>query len=229
MQTRQSSRTFFQILTVVCIAGLLAVLWKQRTDLARIKKEYGQLREHNAGLQENSTLSRTDPSQLAVAPAPMQTQAPEGVAGVKTDASPPLQDTAALPPTPPTPDPAQNRLALAGTEVKPISGGLVATMLFNPSNTDPLGVVAVVVRIPKTSTARILDLAPADSTAYADIGKRVSGDGKFAIFQGTPITVNALKFGLSVSRPETADVRGTCGIGPFKLEIKPSGATARGE
>ena len=52
----------------------------------------------------------------------------------------------------------------------------------------------------------------------------MSEDGKFAIFQGTPAETGEVAFDLTVSGASTADVRGTCGIHPFKLELAPGGA-----
>ena len=58
-----------------------------------------------------------------------------------------------------------------------------------------------------------------------DVAKRVTEDGKFAVFQGIAQNAETLEVSLSVSGSAVADVRGTAGIGPFDLDIGPLEAT----
>lgn len=142
------------------------------------------------------------------------------VRGVRPDSTLPMAPATAT-------TPGSNRLAFAGADVKTIHEGLVVALRFNPETTNALGEFDLVVRIPKGNSARILDLTPDDVSTFTEVSKRVSADGKFAIFQGTPQRAGAMQFGLSVSQPTTADLRGTCGIEPFELDIQPAGATPR--
>jgi len=123
------------------------------------------------------------------------------------------------------PLPKTTGLQFEGTQVAPVAGGLQATMRFSPTQEDPPGIVAVVVRLPRDSETRILDLNAAGSMQFSDITKRVSEDGKFAVFQGTAQDAASFEFALSVSGSTVADVRGTAGVGPFDLEIGPLEAT----
>jgi hypothetical protein len=99
-------------------------------------------------------------------------------------------------------------------------------MRFRATTTDPLGNVTMVVRLPRGGACRILDLNPTDSAALGSAMKRISDDGTFAVFQGTADRMDAVEFALSVSGAVTADVRGTCGIGPFDLAISADKAAA---
>lgn len=213
MKTNPISRaSLLATLPVVCLIILLVAFWIQRADLVRVRKAYGQLQEQNAGLQKNPSSSRAEPGPLAVAPA--QAQTPEAVAP-QPEAHPPAVE--------------RNRLALAGTEVTSTQGGLIATMRFSPSKTGPLGIVALAVRMPRNSTAKILDIGPVGSAVYDDSSKEVSADGKFAFFQGTLGDEKEVQLFLSVSGPTTASVRGTCGITPFELAIQVPPAKGRGK
>jgi hypothetical protein len=119
------------------------------------------------------------------------------------------------------PKPTENPLQLAQVNVGVVSEGLVATLQFNPTTDEPLDVFALVVRLPRESSARILALDAVDAARYRDIAKRISDDGKFAVFNAEPLTVKPLTLQLHVSEPVRADVRGTSGIEPFELMIEP--------
>ncbi|MBA4386614.1 MAG: hypothetical protein C0404_01455 [Verrucomicrobia bacterium] len=123
----------------------------------------------------------------------------------------------------PATSPQPGKLTLAGTAVKQTRNGLAATIRFSAGPATQPESLSLIVRLPRTGNARILDLASDDSVKYSGIGKRVSEDGKFAIFQGTPEPLSSAQFLLEVSGPTTADIRGTCGIEPFQLGIQPTG------
>ncbi|MEI7901543.1 MAG: hypothetical protein WCK89_14930 [bacterium] len=202
MKTKLPPRaSIFIILTLICIVALFVILLKQRTDLAQIKKEYGQLREQNAGLQKNLALSPAQPSPLSVAPA--QAQPPQ---------------TTPLPK--PLPEAEPNKLTLTSTLITATPNGLVATLHFTPGKTGPLGLFALAIRMPKNSNARILGLEPVGPATYSDSSKELSADGKFAFCQGTLGDEKDVQVALSVSGPTTVSVRGTCGIKPFELAIQ---------
>jgi len=219
MKTTRSYRAFIlQILPFICIAALLAGWCKQRADLDLIKKECGRLREQNAELMKNRTPSRAESSKLAPVPDQAQTEVSRLVqdpAPVKSDARIPKVDPA--------------KLALTATEVKSIAGGLVTAMRFHSCSTGQIGLVALTIRMPRNVNARILDVKPVGSATYSEDSKEVSGDGKFAFYQGSVGAETNVEFSLSVSGAATVDVIGTCGIGAFKLDIQPSGANVRGK
>jgi hypothetical protein len=205
MKTNPNSRSaLLPALSVLCFAVLLVAFWVQRADLARMRKDLGQLQEQNAGLQKSLASSRVAPEPAAAAPA----QEPAAAA--------PAQEPVA--PHPPVVEP--NRLALASSEVTSTPEGLVATLRFTPSKTGPLGLLAVAVRMPRGSDVKILGLAPVGSAAYADFSKEISEDGRFAFFQGTLGDEREVQLALSVSGPTTASVKATCGIKPFELAIQ---------
>ncbi len=120
-----------------------------------------------------------------------------------------------------------NSLILKDTSVKTVADGLVASMKFSQSSNTPLEKFAVVVRLPKTSDARILNLEPDALSNYDNVQKRISENGKFAIFMANVRDPKAISYNLALSGPETADVRGTCGIEPFALTVDASGTTVR--
>ena len=206
MLTKPNARLLL-IITLLVGVVLLSALWRQRSDLAQLKHDYGRLAEQNQALQQTLQQVRAAIARMAAAA--------------------PAAPTAAVATAHPPPAPAPNQLQWGGAEVQPIPGGLLATLEFKPTQAGPLGEVYVAVELPKTSPAKIIALAPQGATAYAHSGQRVLRDGKFAIFQGTPNAGSAIRLGLSVTGPATVDVRGTCGITPFKLDIAPTGATVR--
>lgn len=118
--------------------------------------------------------------------------------------------------TRPTPKP---KLAAGHTTVKETPRGPVATFQFSPTTTDPVGPVTIVAFLPPGSDAKILDLSPTQGTAYSEIDKRISENGWFAAFQGTPQEVTNLSFHLSVSKAAIALIKGNCGIEPFKIDL----------
>jgi hypothetical protein len=102
-------------------------------------------------------------------------------------------------------------------------------MRFSPSKTGPLGLVALVVRMPRNSDARILDLTPVGRATYTESNKELAENGKFAFFQGTlkPGDEKEVRFALKVSGPTTASMTGSCGLKPFELTIQAPPANGR--
>jgi hypothetical protein len=226
-----SSRVLIGILAAA-VAVLLLILWQQRGALTRIEEENRQLLARTQAPEAVPAAPEAPPRPTETAPA---TPLAEPESAPAREAPSPVQEQAAKPspvapmvatPTGLAPQPRSTGLSLAGTHAAPVEGGLRATMRFNPTTTEPLGVVALVARLPRNSDARILDLNPAGSMNFSDVAKRVSEDGKFAFFQGTAASAEAIEFALSVSGAAVADVRGTCGIGPLDLRIDPAGASA---
>ncbi|MFH0909304.1 MAG: hypothetical protein V1929_11120 [bacterium] len=241
MTTQPSARSIlFKTILVLGIVALAAAWWWRHEDLAQTRQELEQLtRQDRAPGQvpasDNARHEMPDPTQPAPsgpAPEPEQPQAPvvsaestAEVAPARQPAQPPKPaEELVMTPTGRAPAPRAGGLTLAGTHVAPVEGGLSTTMQFNPTTTKPIGLVAIVVRLPADGDSKILDLVPVGSMKFKDVAGRVSEDGKFAVFQGTPESVAALEFALSVSGPAVADVRGTTGIGAFSLRVGPTGA-----
>jgi hypothetical protein len=118
-------------------------------------------------------------------------------------------------------------LLLQTPEISQTPDGLLARIHFQSTLSEPPGLLALVVRIPRGSEAVIQGFNPVDETAYTDVNFRINESGKFAIFQGNPIHLNALEFNLTVSAPVTATIRGTEGIQPFEIDIDPSNPSVR--
>jgi hypothetical protein len=116
-------------------------------------------------------------------------------------------------------------IGVSDASARPVADGVVATIKFNSASNAPLEEFALVVRLPKTSDARILNLEPTDPSYFTDASTQVQPNGKFAIFKGTSKTTGSTSFNLALSAPETADVRGTSGMKPFLLKIDSSSAT----
>ena len=211
MTTKSTSRIVV-FLAVAGIAVLLAALWKQQADLARIRQDLGRLQEQNDGLRKDLKQAGVEPGQAAAAGGQGQ-----GSAAQEASAAHPV---AARPPAPEA-----NKLVLAGTEVQAIPGGLAATLKYTTSKAGPLGQVGLAVRLSRNVEARILDLAPVGPATYSDDSKTVSEDGKFAFFQGTLGEETNVQFTLSVSEPATVEIRGARGVGVLKLDIQPTAAT----
>jgi len=221
------------------LAGLLALsvvilalgLWRQSSKREQIREAIEQLTPQKQAVEQRPILQQTASAQPEVSPEKQAVEQPPVVSvgtaqvEVRTEQS---RQTKKLVPTPTgyAPEPRAGGLVLAGTHAAPTASGFSATMQFSPNITEPLGIIAVVVRLPKDSPCRILDLAVTGTTELSAVTKRVADDGKFAVFQGQAATAEAVEVALSVSDAVVADVRGTCGIGPLDLNIGPSGASA---
>ena len=217
-----SSRLLLAILIAVSL-GITIYALRQRSEARRLKHETERL-EEQIRAQSNAPAVRPDTTtpdvsspntQPMPATQPVETAAP---------AAPPKPQMV-LTPTGMAPAPGWTGLTLAGTHVAPVEGGLKTTMQFNPTTTDPLGIVAVVIRLPRDSESRIIGFEASDRESYSDVAEQISPDGKFAVFQGTQSEAKSLEFSLTVSGDAVADVRGTVGIGPFDLRISGTGAT----
>lgn len=222
-----------RIMAVVIALGVLALAgawWREHVRAARLVEENERLRaaapEAPAGARSEAIAAAPAAESVSALESPPETAALPDDAPVAESAAPAAPDTVLTPVGFARP-PRDSGLALAGTHAAPIEGGIRATMQFNPSTTENLGAVALVVRVPPDGEGRILAFGPAGSVRFAQVAARISENGKFAVFQGTPESVAALEFTLSVSAPVVADVRGTTGIGAFDLVIDGSGAQAR--
>jgi hypothetical protein len=214
----------------VAVTGFLATLlvlalWRQGKELERIRTENDWLKAQALAAEQGARAERVARAVPLVEP---DDPSPPTDAGrpPRAAAAPGLTEPMVMTPTGLAPPPRTTGLTLAGTHVMPIAGGLQATLQFHPTPDEPPGMVALVVRLPRDSASRILDLDTFGSAPLSEVSRRVSEDGKFAVFQATADTAAPIAFALSVSGAVTADVRGTTGIGPFDLEISPLQANA---
>ncbi len=212
MTTSNSSTGRVLIIALIsCIAVLAFVVLRQRSELKKLAGE-------KVAAAEKETVPPEVTGETAKEPAAEPVIAPVAAAQ-------PVENLVSTPTGMARP-PLETGLALSGTHVVPVEGGLKVSMRFNPTIAQPMGLVAIVVRLPVDGPSRILDLQPQGASKFADVSARVAENGKFAVFQGTPEAVEALEFALSVSEPTVADVRGTTGIGEFDLAISATGAKA---
>ncbi|MEI6563151.1 MAG: hypothetical protein WCO42_02450 [bacterium] len=209
MSTNKPSRTvFLRGITMVGIALLLLLLWRQQSELARLKTNYNQLQDQNLALLNNSLQPQP--------PTPAQTPAP-----VK-------QNVVITSPVPSPSHTDKNLLVFTGTEVQQTTNGLIAIMRFKPSKTGPLGLVAMSVRLPSDIDSTIQSIAPVGTTKYEDSDSTVSENGRFAFFQGTLGDEKDVAIALGVSGSAQAFIKGSCGINAFQLDIQPTNATVLG-
>lgn len=233
-------RLIATVLVVAGIAALLLVFWRQQSELTRLREAYSQLAAQKAthtqpaadsqpAIKTETETSQT-PSRITANPPTSSTQEagsgeqevsesiPKGK-GVKPWQKEHL--TTAKDGQPLSP----NRLVVSNISVKSVGDALETHMNFNTADkTTPQEQLALVVRLPRVSEAKILSLEPDDPALFTNVQQRVSENGKFAIFMGTATTGTGIAFKLSLSGSETADVRGSCGIKPFLLKVDASGA-----
>ena len=223
-KTDKSQSPLWMVMLSVVLIASIAGWWFQRRAAAQAEAERANLQKENQAMREQLARLQAPPAAGVPAAAPISTNVTpvEATAAAK----PPAGPTMVLTPTGEALPPRFDGLTLYGTHVVPVPGGLKATMRFTPTTKEALGVVAVVVRLPRDSDARIIDLGQSGGAPMDRLFKRISDDGKFVVFQGTAEVVGAMELALSVSGPATADVRGTCGIGPFSLKVTESGASA---
>lgn len=228
MTAISSPRTrLFQTILILTVMVLSYAVWRQHRALQKLKAG-------PAAADAIPTAPIIKQPDLAPAPRPTDSApeaAPEAVPepAVETPTQP-TSPTVVMELTPTgkmAPRARTDGLTLAGTHVVPTEGGLRATMKFTPTVTEPLGIIDIVVRLPRDSEQRILGLDAAGNARFADVAQRVSEDGKFALFHGQLEAGEAVEFALSVSGESVAEVNGSTGIGSFALVIGPGGTSVR--
>lgn len=226
-------------------AALLLSFWRQKNELAELRAYNAELAaqiEQNAstptggvtGKNTGTESARTPakPRPVAARPRPMVTPR------LAADSTNEMESSQSIPKTK-GPKPWQGEvltinkpetkdtLILTEASAKAVADGLVATMKFNSPSNAPMEEFALVVRLPKRSDAKILNLEPADPSNFTNASTQVHPNGKFVIFRGTSKTTGNTAFNLALSGPETVDVRGTGGMKPFLLQVDSSSATIR--
>lgn len=228
-------------------ALLLLAFLRQQSEISRLREANAELTAENGSLAVDSSIAATEKA-LALKSVSAPATEPTGPRPARPRPAPSASDTARLTaeaqasqniPKGKGPKPWQgikasvnkperdNFLILKDTSVKAVADGLVASMNFSQSSNTPLERFVIVVRLPKISSARILNLEPDTLSNYENVQKRISENGKFAIFMANVRDPNRVSYNLALSGPETADVRGTCGIEPFALSVDSSGATVK--
>lgn len=206
---------------LVAVAG--AGLWSQRQSLTKERTAREQAERELQELKARTALpvATNDTSAPATSAASPGTAAPVAAAAA-------AGTTAPAAPQPPEKvltqygmldAPRNDGLAFAGTTGEATGDGTLARLNFKATRTDAIGLLAVVVRLPVDSDGRILAFEPGPEATFGNITKRISDDGKFALFQGTAGELQSLEMRLSISGSTVADVRGTCGVGPMKVRI----------
>jgi hypothetical protein len=216
----------FLLLLVVALVGWL---WQQGETLKKIQRENEQLRQKIAPVTTTATDSSNDmprgSEKSSTTPQETLSERTESEATPSHPKNDPVAELVATP-TGAASAPRNSGMVLADIQSSAVEGGIEATVKFSPTSNDPLGVVAVVVRLPEDRDGRILALRLVGASGLTDVSSRISDDGKFAVFNGTANQVEDLNVVLTVSDPVTADFRGTSGIGPYDLLIEANGAYA---
>lgn len=237
-----SLRTLALVVAIGGVVVLVLAFWRQQSELTRMRDAFDKLAAQNAELAKGSSSSqggtqfantpKVAPTAIPAGQTETAAQSPENASGEmevsesipKGKGLKPWQKESQKQEPPPL---AADRLILGETSVKPVADGLVATMKFSSISNNASEKLALVFRLDKRSDARILNVDPADPDNYTDVAKRVSENGKFAIFTGSIKNAGNVSFNLSLSGPDTVDVRGSCGITPILLEVTASGASVR--
>lgn len=186
-------------------------LWSDRSGS---KSSQLELAEQNAQLQQERAALQSELDAARLELDDFKSGAP---------AQNPVAEVAPVKPEAPVEEP--ETLLLQQPSIRQTPTGLVARLVFHPTLSEQLSLVALVVRLPGESEAKILSFKAA--TAFSNVKTRVDESGKFAIFQGVPGDLKALEFDLTVSAPVTATVRGSKGIKPFEIIISPDNAEVR--
>ena len=229
--TSDTRRRLVNLALIAAVAALSVLVWQMHSEIKRLKAGPASV--------PPSPVSTDEPAHTGPADAASSEHAAADTTSTDLESSPAVGDIPpAVPPSPPAvvmeqtptgmfPKPRSSGLMLAETRVEPIEGGTRARMRFTPTTTEPLGIIDIVVRLPRDGESKILGLDAVGSARFSAMAQRVAEDGKFAIFHGNYEGGEAIEFALSVSGEAVADVRGTAGIGPFDLTISPAGAVAQ--
>lgn len=223
------------ILALAVVAALVVSLRRQQTKLHELERTNAELAARNAAL------ARAPAAAAQAAPAPAVPGHVHDDVMNKADNGEPSEaipkgkgikpwqhePPANYPKLGPKPD--MNNLVVSKVSAQSTANGVVSTLRFSSTDkTKPTERLALVVRLNRLSDARIIGLDPVDPANYADATQRIAEDGKFAIFQGTIKDSDQVAFNLALSSPDTADIRATCGIAPFLLDVTSSAATIKG-
>lgn len=206
----------------LAVAGLLGIAYvRQKNEADRIRAENEALRrqveQQAAGTSARAALAALH----TTATLPPETDGaavsgdPATVAAPVPEVSPEL----VLTPTGLAAEPRTDGLDLVDSSAVETASGIRTTLRFLPTISEPIGIVAVVVRLPADAPATIQDIQMTGGMKYAEVAKRVAEDGKFAVMQIHAEMVEDLQVQLDLSGPAVADVRGTAGIGPYDLQI----------
>lgn len=210
--------TILLAIALVGLLGALAFLW---SDLAQARQESTDRKQMADTLRAELDRALSAHERMA-ARLQALSELPQGRAAVPGDT-----EEAQAPPEP-EPDASPDLLALGEITVEPQTGSRLAATLHFKQTADRLHEPFIlVVRIATGAYAEIVSLAPSADKAYSDSSRRVAENGKFAVFQGTPVTGEPLEMVLSLSAPGTVSIHASNGLPPFSVDIQPGGATAQ--
>jgi len=222
------ARPVARIFLVVAVTALALAYWRQLDETHKIRIENEQLRLLLDSSNLNAQAKGTDDTVLDASeksPVSESQTVNQSIEDERLDTENYLN--LVMTPTGMAPAPRSDGLALTDTtSIATVGGGHRAVLKFDPTISGPMGVIAVVVRLPVAGASRIVDLTPGGNMKYSDLASRISEDGKFAFFQISAELIEDFEVGLTVTEPVTADVRGTCGIGPYDVKIGDGSAVA---
>lgn len=119
-------------------------------------------------------------------------------------------------------------LVLQAPTVRQSPAGLVVHFEFKPADGIELPEdIILAVRLPMSSSSKLLELAPVAGTENANIRTVINPAGYIGFIQGSPDDMGALAFEFTVSAPVKAVVSGSEGIVDFEFDITPDGCTVR--
>ncbi len=119
-------------------------------------------------------------------------------------------------------------LVLQTPTVRQTPAGLVVHFEFKPSDGIELPKdIILAVRVPMSSSSRLLALAPVSETENANIRSVINPAGYIGFIQGAPADLGTLAFEFTVSEPVKATVSGSEGIIDYEFDITPDGCTVR--
>ncbi len=118
---------------------------------------------------------------------------------------------------------------LQAPTVRQTDKGLVVHFEFKPADDSelPEEEITLVVRIPNSSTSKILSLAPVAVPENANVRSVIHPAGYLGLIQGSPADMGSMAFEFTVPEPVKATVRGSQGILDFEFDITPEGCTVR--
>lgn len=210
-------------LATACMFLIVLFLWR---DLSGVKQSYIELSEQNQQLKEQNRQLKEQNQRLTVDLAHTRAEVNvfktgDSASAKRMSSSEKTAKTIAEPIKEP------ETLNLQSPSVSNIGDDLVAELSFESRISELPDLLALVVRLPNSSEAVIRTLSPVNEDAFSNVKARVDGSGKFAIFQGSPSDLKALRFYLTVSEPVTATIRGSKGITPFEITITPDSPSVR--
>ena len=221
----------FLVLFLSLVVLLLGViLWQQERELERLRESAEAKSKHEAAAAERSLAGADEVDDVRQAlpeseeATPITLDNPEPATIQDAATSTPPAEHMVMTPSGLAPAPRDSGLVLKGSRAVSVdSGGLGAQLDFDHAVDEPVGIVALEVRLPNGSDSRIVRCEVVSDAPLANVMTRISDDGKFAVYHGTAMQAGPFSLNVEVTAPVVADVRGTAGIGPYDLQFTTGG------